>query len=426
MLVFISNNLFAAADNATNKTQAIIPLDRTVAIVNDEVILNSELTTQIAHMKAKLTQEKATMPSDKELRKQILQQMIDTKLQLQFATRTGVKISNSELNKAITQIAKQNKQTTKELYASVKKQGWTIAGFRQEIKNEGLAQKLANRAVSSKIRISPQEIDDALKAAISSSQTMPDYHLTNILVPIPDTPTPNQVSQAQQQAEKLVAQLKAGADFQKTSEEKLNGEVLQGGDLGWRKLPELPEAFEKHVTKMKIGDIAGPIKTPNGFHIIKLLGVKQNKVKNTITEAKIQMIFIKQTKKMTTTNLTKQLAHILNKIINGATFDKLARKYSQDKETAKAGGNVASWVQPGKLPKAVDTAINKLKPGEISQPIITDKGGYIIKIIAKQQAAKSTKEQKNEITQMIFQRKLQEGTMSFINELRGQSYVKVI
>ena len=276
VFIFIIMSVFAFNGIQAKTTQTTTPLDRVVAIVDDGVITQTELDRQVQLAKAQMQKANLPLPDTKSLNHQVLQQMIDKKLQLTLAERTGIRASAQETNAAISQIAKRNHKSVDELYETVKSDGWSIDNFRQEIKEEAIIQKLQTRNVASRISISQQEVDDFLQTANRSMRAMPQYHLANILIALPATPSPEQVTKARQQAENAIQQLKKGEDFKKLAAAKSSGsKAFQGGDLGWRKLPELPAAFADRVKAMKKGEVAGPIQTPNGFHVIKLLDIRQ-------------------------------------------------------------------------------------------------------------------------------------------------------
>jgi peptidyl-prolyl cis-trans isomerase SurA len=414
-----SVNLFAKSSTASS-----FSMDSIVAIVNDDVITQTQLDKQIKVIKAQLKQRNVKLPADSVFKQKILQQLIDKKLQLQLAKNTGIRISNSELQTAIQQLAKQNKTSVSALYKSVEKSGLSTKEFRQEIKTEALVRKLLRRDIASRISISEQEVNDFLSNSLSTSQTMPEYHLLNILIALPDTPTPDQIEKAKTTAEKVLTKLKAGADFNKTAVDESGGnKSLQGGDLGWRKLAELPVAFANKITTMKPGNIAGPIQTPNGFHIIKFLGERSPSTSEEISEqAEVEMLIIKGI----ANTLNKDSENIANKIKekadNNTSFAKLAKKYLKNPKDDYFAG----WIKDDQLPAIVEAAIKKLNPGEISQPIANNNDFYLIKIIAKRNIPKSSEAKKKQIEQLIFQRKLNEGMEALVNQLRGQAYIKIM
>ncbi|MBU1629006.1 MAG: SurA N-terminal domain-containing protein, partial [Gammaproteobacteria bacterium] len=253
-MLLVTVAFFSTAALATTNDQA---LDRIAAVVNDDVITETQLDNQVRLAQAQLKRQNIQMPNTAELRKNILQHMIDLKLQLQLAKRSNIEISNTELNQAIRRLSAQNHLTQAQMYASVQQEGLSIQTFRDQLKKELTVQKLQGQMIASRIQITPQEVNDYLQA--NPAQTSPQYHLANILIALPDEPTPAQLKTVRDKAEAIVKKLRSGTDFkQLAATESRGSQALQGGDLGWRKAAELPEVFASHVKHMKQGEVAGP------------------------------------------------------------------------------------------------------------------------------------------------------------------------
>lgn len=252
-----------AAENAS--------LDKIVAIVNDDVITHSELDHALTAIKFQIAQEQAPQPSEAALQKQVLDQLINKKLQLQMAKQAGISVSDDELNKAIERIASQNQISVESLYSHLNQDGMSTRDYRHEIHDQMVMQKLQQQEVVSHIVISPQEIDGFLRTQAWKNNSTTEYHLEDILIPLSDAPSPQDIGAAKKQADIIMTKLKNGANFNELAQKESQGSnALKGGDLGWRKLPEIPTAFVEPVTHLKANGLAGPIQTPNGFHIIRL------------------------------------------------------------------------------------------------------------------------------------------------------------
>jgi len=256
---------------------ASTPINAMVAIVGKEIITQTQLNNRVKQIKAQFRKSNTPLPSNEVLSKQVLQQMINTQLQIQAATSSGLKVSATQLTQALQRIAKQNHMSLAELYKSVTKTGYTPKTFRDEIKNEILIQTLEQRDVASRISISKQEVDDYLHIMKNTGAAINQYHLQNILIELPAEPTTAEINAAKKKAEQVLAKLHKGGNF-KTLAASVSSDqqALQGGDLGWRRIAELPTPFVRAVEKMKAGEVAGPIRTPNGFHIIKLLAIRND------------------------------------------------------------------------------------------------------------------------------------------------------
>lgn len=269
-------------------------LDQIVAVVNDDVITKSELDHAIDMTKLQMTQQSTALPAPSELRKQVLNQLTDKKLELQIAKQSGVVVTDAELDDALQKIASQNHATLSELYDQLGTQGLNVKDYRSEIRDQMTMRKIQQQQIMSHIVVSPIEVDRYMKAQswlIKGSDK--EYHLEDILVPIPDAPTTADINNAKARAQTIVARINKGETFQSIAAQSSTGaNALQGGDLGWRKLPEIPTAFAKPVANMKLHDIAGPIQTENGFHIIRLTELRDSAAQDKPSRQQIEnMLF---------------------------------------------------------------------------------------------------------------------------------------
>jgi peptidyl-prolyl cis-trans isomerase SurA len=265
-----------------------VEINKVAAIVNEDVITEVDLNTRVQQIKTRLHEQHQTLPPDPVLEKQVMQIMVRERIQLQLAKRTGIEVSTEELNSAITNIAKHQHKSLKQFYRSLVSHYMSVGDFKKQIKTQLTIQKLQRRDVAPGVKITPQEIKMALQQLKQQRAGNIKYHVRNILVALPDIPTPAQVQAGNKRAEKLAAKLKKGAPFTSLAIEHSNGkEALEGGDLGWRSINELPALFEKVVRYMKPGQYAGPIRTPNGFQLINLAGIRNKTNKNlTLMEEK--------------------------------------------------------------------------------------------------------------------------------------------
>lgn len=256
-------------------THAAERLDGIVAIVNDSVITQSELDEAIDKIKNNYKRNNASLPTSDVLHKQVLDQLVNKKLQLQLAEQMGVKVSDEDVQKAISGIAKGNKITVSELYEKVAEQGMSKQEYLKNIREELIIHHVQQQAVGSKLSVTPQEVEDFMRSKTWQISNTKEYHLEDILITLPDAPSPQDVAKAKNRAEQTLAKIRSGLSFsQAAAAESGEPNALQGGDLGWRKLPEIPSAFASELMHMKENDVAGPIQAPNGFHIFRLAGVR--------------------------------------------------------------------------------------------------------------------------------------------------------
>lgn len=250
-------------------------LDNIVAIVNDDVITHSEYNSALDTAKIQIAQEHLVIPSETVLKKQVLDQLISKKLQMQIAKQAGIEVSDEELNQAIAHIAQLNNVTVASLYDHIKQSGISAARYRAEIREQMTLQRVAQQEVTGKITVTPQEITSFIHSKNWQDNESKEYHLEDVLIPVSDTPSSEEIVKAKSRATQIFAKLKQGQSFHDIVQSEPNqNPALQGGDLGFRKLPEIPTAFAEKVAGMKEKDLAGPIQTSNGFHIIRLVAVR--------------------------------------------------------------------------------------------------------------------------------------------------------
>jgi peptidyl-prolyl cis-trans isomerase SurA len=281
-------------------------LDRIVAIANDTPITQTELNEAIASAKKQVEGTGIILPAENIMQKQVLQQLVDRKIEMQLADQTGIKVTDEQVGKAISHIAEGNNMTAEQLLEQVKHQGMTIEDYRKEIREEITIQELQQQQVGAKISISQQEVTDFLRSKPWQVSNNKEYHLEDIVVALPDEPTTQQIQDAKKQAEATLDKLHHGTNFHTAAMSDSSGaQALKGGDLGWRKLPEIPSAFAKDVMTMQTNDIAGPIQTSNGFHIIHLAGVRSTGKQDTSTKQVQQLIYQRKMEEAVQTWLAK-------------------------------------------------------------------------------------------------------------------------
>lgn len=269
--VMLSHNTFANTGES---------LDQIVAVVNDDVVTKSELNKNLHIAKIQMSQQQMTLPSDEVMRKQVLDQLVNKKLQLQIAKATGISISEAELNGALGRIAEQNNISISTLLDKISQDGMSATEYKDEMRDQMTMQKLQQQQVISHISISEDEVNDFMKSKLWQNNNNKEYHLEDILIPLNDTPSSDDIAKAKKHAQDVMAKLHAGQDFSSlAAAESGDAQALKGGDLGWRKLPEIPSAFASEVVHMQAKELAGPIQTANGFHIIRVAEIRSSSEK---------------------------------------------------------------------------------------------------------------------------------------------------
>ena len=414
---------YATAVAAGPAAEPLEHVDKIVAVVNDDVITNTELENRLHAIKEQLKNQSAPLPPDAALRKQVLDRMILASLQLQLADHNGIRVDDDTLNRTIERIAQDNKLTLTEFRSVLEKEGYDFATFREDIRREILISRVQQRQVSDRIMVTEQEIDNFLAKQRAQGNTGTEYHLAHILIAVPDAASAERIQAARQRAEDILTKLQGGANFQETAIAVSDGQqALQGGDLGWRKAGELPTLFVDEVLRMKTGDTSDLIRSPSGFHIIKLLG-KRNNQRHIVTQTHARHILIR-TDELTSDQAAKtRLDDIRQRIENGDDFGALARKYSNDTATASNGGDLG-WVNPGDMVPRFEAQIDKLATGEISKPFKTGFGWHIVQVLERRRHDDTDAFLRSQAREAIRQRKTEEELQSWLARLRDDAYVE--
>jgi len=410
----------ADADTASAPLE---PVDKIVAVVNDDVITSTELDTRLHSIKEQLKNQSSPIPPDAVLKKQVLDRMILASLQLQLADRNGIRVDDETLNRTIERIAADNKLSLTEFRSVLEKEGYDFATFREDIRREILISRVQQRQVTDRIMVTEQEIDNFLATQRAQGNTGAEYHLAHILIAVPDASSSERIQAARQRAEDVLKKLRAGANFQETAIAVSDGQqALQGGDLGWRKAGELPTLFVDTVTHMKTGDVSDLIRSPSGFHIIKLLE-QRNEQRHIVTQTHARHILIRTDELTNDDAAQARFKDIRQRIQGGADFAALARQYSNDAATANNGGDLG-WVNPGEMVPAFQAQMDKLATGEISKPFKTGFGWHIVQVLDRRRHDDTDAFIRSQAREAIHKRKTEEELQSWLARLRDDAYIE--
>jgi peptidyl-prolyl cis-trans isomerase SurA len=405
---------------AAEETQDI---DRIVAIVDNNVITQSELDDQIATVKLQLRQQNMQIPSSSILQKQVLERAVLEQIQLQLADTNGIRIDDESLNQAVSGIASQNNMNLSQFREALQQDGFDFNKFRENIRKEIILRRLRQQYVDSRITITDQEVDSFLATQRRQGNSSDEYHIGHILIALPEAATSEQIQQAQEKAKNVLEQLKSGADFNQTAISASDGQqALNGGDLGWRKAGELPTLFAELVPQMKPGDLSNIIRSPSGLHIIKLMDHRSGQ-KHIVTQTQTRHILIRLNALTTDQKAQDMLNDIKRRVVTGEDFAVLAQSLSEDKTTASSGGDLG-WVEPGEMIPDFEKAMDALKPGEISDPVKTRFGWHLIQVLARRDYDNTEEYTREKARDAIYQRKIEEGSEEWLRRLRDEAYVE--
>ena len=400
-------------------------LDRIVAVVEDDVILDSELREETAAIVAKMQASNMMIPPDFVLRKQVLERMIIDKLQRQLAERSGIKIGEEALNAAVADIARQNGMDVQQFREQLQLQGIDYQKFVETVRNEIIINQLRSREIGGRIKVTDREVEHYLETRGDPGIEKVQYHLGHILVAIPEGASAGSIQKARQKAERIVEELRAGKDFKETALRESDGaQALKGGDLGWRYIGQVPTIFVDVVKDMDAGQVSEPIRSPSGFHIIKILDKKGGLGKHVVTQTKVRHILIKTNELVDDKEAKKRMLRLRKRIEGGEKFETLARSNSDDKGSALKGGDLG-WVGPGALVPPFEAAMNELAAGEISQPVQTQFGWHLIQVQDRKQQDNSEQSKKDLAREEIRKRKIEEETELWLRRLRDEAYVEI-
>ena len=407
-------------------TTYAVSLDAVVAEVNDGIITKSELDKNVADTKMQLEARHMAVPANDILRKQVLEHLIDVNLELQFAKNNNIDVSDDELDEIIKNIAVQNKISIEQLQAELVKTGLNWNDYKQTLKKEVIITRLQQGAVGRDIHISESQVNSYLKDALVEQEGQKKYHLLNIVVPLPEAPSPAEVAAAKQKAERLFNQATHGEDFSKLAIMESSDEyALDGGDLGERYLAELPQVFASVVIQMSLNDVKGPIRTGNGWQLIKLVGVNEEELHHKITKTHVKHILIKPGPQMTEVQAEHLIQNIHRQIQNGKAFDVLAKKYSVDAVTALKGGDMG-WVVSNELVPQFAEVMDKLPISGISVPVKTPFGWHVMQVLERKEEDDSAAFQRQKIRAMLQQKRFSEAVNTWQKNLRAQAFIHII
>jgi peptidyl-prolyl cis-trans isomerase SurA len=412
---------FALPQAVYAQAAASEPLDRIVAVVDEDVVLQSELDRQINRISAQYANTPQQLPPRDVLERQVLERLILQKLQVTRADSTGVKVSDAEVDTALTNLATQNKMDLAQLRAAVQQQGMDYDQFRRSVRDELIVQRLRQRVVQSRVQVSDAEVDTLLK---NGATRRGQLHLGYILVTVPDGATPDQIEAARKKADDAKLQIDGGMDFASAAIRFSDApNALEGGDLGWRNADELPQAFAELTDSMQEGQVSAPIRGPNGFHIIKLVGKRTDAVQ-VVTEYKARHILIKTTELVSSEQAQKKVAGIRQQLVGGGDFVQLAKEDSQDAATARLGGDLG-WFSGDAYGSRVSEVIKGLKNGEISQPFQTEVGWHVMQLEDTRTTDKTNDMQRDQAKNIVFQRKAEDEYESYLRQIRSEAYVEI-
>ena len=399
-----------------------ILLDRVLAIVNNEVISKIELDEQVKLATRQLVRQGTPLPQQALLEKQLLERMVTSRVLQQVGRETGVRIEDAQLERAIARLAQENKMSVEAFRNNMVEDGVDYVKFREEVRNEIVVTRLREREVDSKIVVSDAEIDTYLRTQQASGRN-DEYNLLHILFTVPEAASPDQIQARRARADEALGKLKGGADFKQISASYSDApNALQGGELGWRAAGRLPNIFVQAVTSMKVGEVSGVLRSPNGFHILKLVDKRSNVQQIVVQQTKARHILVRLNEVVAESEAKRRLSEIRERIAKGADFAEQARLQSEDASSVRGGD--LGWLSPGDTVPEFEQAMDALKPGEISEPIQTPFGWHLIQVVERRTEDLTKERQRQLARQAIRARKSDEAFTEWVRQQRDRAFVE--
>ena len=423
LLLALAIMLPAHAQLLTPAAPASQPLDRIVAVVNDDVILQSELNDAVASVQQQYAGHTEQLPPMNVLQQQVLNRLVLMRLQIQKAQDQGIHVSDADVDQAIQGVAEQNKLSPEQLRAEVERSGASFASFREQLADQITVQRLHQSVVQDSVSVTDSEIDNLLS---SPTYKAGEVHLAHIQISIPGGADAAAIQAAAAKAEQTLAAIKGGMDFNAAAIRYSDAsDALDGGDLGWRRLDEIPPAFADTIASMKPGDVSPALRGPTGFHILKLVDQRQSSRKM-VTELHARQILIKPSELLTPAQAEQKAQDLYHRIVDKhEDFATLAKENSKDDTSANLGGDMG-WFPQQAWGQAIATQLGQLKDNEVSQPFQSAAGWHILQRLGERQSDQTTQIERDQARQAIGTRKSEQAYDDYLRDLRSNAYVDIL
>ena len=417
-------SLLASGALAPARAQ-VQPLDRIVAVVNDDVILQSELDRAEQNVRTQYANRQNQLPPEDVPRKQVLERLILARLSVERAADTGVRVSDAEVDSAIANIAAQNKTTPDQMRAQLEAQGQSFTDFRKTLRDELTIQRLRQRFAQTRISVSDAEVDAAIAAQTAGG---PQYHLANIMVALPDNATPEQIATGQKKIDGVKALIDKGEmDFSAAAVRYSDANnALEGGDLGWRSLDEIPSSFASAIRGLQVGQLLGPIRGPSGFQLLKLVETRDaaQAGPQMVTQYHARHIFVRAGGQADDAQAKAKIDTLAARLAGGADFAALAKEASDDANSATKGGDLG-WFTLETYGPEFGSKVASLQDGQVSAPFRSTAGWHIVQRIGERQADVGDQNRRAQVRETIGQRKLEEEWNRYERQMRDEAYVDI-
>ncbi|WP_404824343.1 peptidylprolyl isomerase [Pseudomonas benzenivorans] len=399
------------------------PLDRVVAIVDNDVIMQSQLDARVREVQQTIAKRGAAVPPENVLDDQVLERLIIENIQLQIGDRSGIRITDEELNQALGTIAQRNGMSLEQFRAALAKDGLSYADARDQVRREMIISRVRQRRVAERIQVTDQEVQNFLASDLGKLQLSEEFRLANILIPVPEAASPATIQTAERQAQDIYQQLQKGADFAQLAIARSASETaLEGGEMGWRKAAQLPPPFDAMLGALSVGEVTEPMRTPGGFILLKLLE-KRGGGTQVRDEVNVRHILIKPSEIRSEAEAKRLIERLHQRIRAGEDFAELAKSFSEDPGSALNGGSL-NWIDPGVLVPEFREVMSNTASGEISKPFQSPYGWHVLQVMGRRATDSSAEFREQQALNLLRNRKYDEELQTWLRQIRDEAYVE--
>ena len=403
---------------------AVQTLDKIVAIVDNDVVMQSQLDQRVHEVQQTIAKRGGAVPPTSVLDQQVLERLIVENLQLQIGERSGIRITDEELNQAIGTIAQRNNMSIDQFRAALARDGLSYEDARDQVRREMIISRVRQRRVAERVQVTEQEVKNFLASDLGKMQLSEEFRLANILIPTPESANSEAIQAAARQAGDVYQQLKQGADFGQLAIAKSASETaLEGGDMGWRKAAQLPPPFDRMLSTMAVGDVTEPMRTPGGFIILKILD-KRGGEAQVRDEVHVRHILIKPSEIRSEEETKRLTQKLYDRIVAGEDFTELAKNFSEDPGSALHGGDL-NWIDPNALVPEFREVMAKTPQGQLSKPFKSPYGWHVLEVLGRRATDSTTQAREQQAMTVLRNRKYDEELQTWLRQIRDEAYVEI-
>ena len=409
---------------STGLQAQMVELDRVAAIVDNDVVMESQVEERMATIRQQLAERGTELPPEEVLRTQVIDRLVLESIQLQMGERAGIRIDDASLNQTMQQLAERNGVTLDQFRAALERDGISYNKAREQVRREMIINRVRQRRVAERIQVSDQEVRNFLNSEVGRYQTSADYRLAMIVLPVAESASNDEVRQQAEVINDIYRELREGADFTRLAVSRSGGEqALEGGELGWRKAAQLPPAFAAAVDDLEIGGVTPPLRSPAGFHILKLLE-KRGGDNLLVDEFNVRHILIKPSEIRSEAEAAQLIQRLYERIGNGESFENLARAFSEDPGSALNGGSL-DWVMPDAMVPEFREMMVATPQGQVSAPFQSQFGWHILQVMDQREVDMTDEMREQQARNLLQNRKFDEELQTWLQEIRDEAYVEI-